>query len=230
MPCNDMHGSLDGILEGCQGCFVVTSPRLPDNVRRRRKGDVVGAGGTGGLGPDGLGVAWDGMAGVPWEIGSGESPGAKGWATAARTTPAFPPRPAQPICYASPEFLQLTQYSKAQVLGRNCRFLQGGVGGLGCVSRRRGQEGLTTAVAGARGRGAVPERHVCLGSSALAVSLFHPRRRRPPAARPRDQRVFPAGAAGCGAGGAGVCVEPVQLPRRRRRLLGFGFPAARPVR
>ena len=30
-----------------------------------------------------------------------------------------------PIVYASPGFYELTGYSKAEVLGRNCRFLQG---------------------------------------------------------------------------------------------------------
>lgn len=31
----------------------------------------------------------------------------------------------QPIVYASPGFVELTGYSIAEILGRNCRFLQG---------------------------------------------------------------------------------------------------------
>ena len=33
--------------------------------------------------------------------------------------------PDNPIVWASESFLELTQYSRDQVLGRNCRFLQG---------------------------------------------------------------------------------------------------------
>lgn len=38
----------------------------------------------------------------------------------------FPPPPADcPIVFASDAFLELTEYSRSEVLGRNCRFLQG---------------------------------------------------------------------------------------------------------
>ena len=33
-------------------------------------------------------------------------------------------QPDQPIVYASPSFLHLTGYSLAEVMGKNCRFLQ----------------------------------------------------------------------------------------------------------
>lgn len=36
-----------------------------------------------------------------------------------------PQMPDNPIVYASDSFIELTGYSRAQVLGRNCRFLQG---------------------------------------------------------------------------------------------------------
>nr|AML78695.1 putative LOV domain-containing protein [Nothoceros vincentianus] len=36
-----------------------------------------------------------------------------------------PHLPDMPIVHANEQFLQLTGYSKAEVLGRNCRFLQG---------------------------------------------------------------------------------------------------------
>ena len=38
-----------------------------------------------------------------------------------------PREPDNPIVYASPSFFELTGYSPAEVLGRNCRFLQGGL-------------------------------------------------------------------------------------------------------
>lgn len=36
-----------------------------------------------------------------------------------------PQMPDNPIVYASDSFIELTGYTRAQVLGRNCRFLQG---------------------------------------------------------------------------------------------------------
>lgn len=36
-----------------------------------------------------------------------------------------PQMPDNPIVYASDSFIELTGYERAQVLGRNCRFLQG---------------------------------------------------------------------------------------------------------
>lgn len=36
-----------------------------------------------------------------------------------------PQLPDNPIVYASDNFIQLTGYERSQVLGRNCRFLQG---------------------------------------------------------------------------------------------------------
>lgn len=42
---------------------------------------------------------------------------------------ADPRLPDCPIVHASPEFLQLTGYSREEVEGRNCRFLQVGAGG-----------------------------------------------------------------------------------------------------
>jgi PAS domain-containing protein len=40
------------------------------------------------------------------------------------TPPPHPPTPLPPV-YASDAFLELTEYPREEVLGRNCRFLQG---------------------------------------------------------------------------------------------------------
>ncbi|WP_439629959.1 PAS domain S-box protein [Gemmata sp.] len=48
-----------------------------------------------------------------------------------------PNQPDNPIIYASPGFLQMTGYAADEVLGRNCRFLQGRATDPGAVARLR---------------------------------------------------------------------------------------------
>ncbi|CAM9100703.1 unnamed protein product, partial [Heterosigma akashiwo] len=59
-----------------------------------------------------------------------------------------PSTPDNPIVYASPEFTKLTGYAPAEIVGRNCRFLQGPATEPAAVAaiRRGVAEGRDTAV------------------------------------------------------------------------------------
>lgn len=59
-----------------------------------------------------------------------------------------PKLPDNPIVYASPQFLDLTGYSLGEVIGRNCRFLQGSATDPRAIERLREdiQKGVDTCV------------------------------------------------------------------------------------
>lgn len=48
-----------------------------------------------------------------------------------------PGRNDNPICFANPAFTAMTGYSEAEVLGRNCRFLQGASTNPGVLKEMR---------------------------------------------------------------------------------------------